>query len=419
MSEGRDFDRAVAAVMYQARKLIFHQSTASEAEQQQDPAPEDDVVGPMWLEHWYDGLGYCKLPAMSSVRYSGNANEDFTVGTWNSLGQKLTEEKLIHAVDSLYENDIQISSLIIDDNWQSIDSNGTDQFQRGLLDFEANKKAFPQGLKAPIQTLKTKYRTTLQYVAVWHSLLGYWGGIAPEGKLASTYKTVELARQESGDGDIPLGGKMTVIAKEHVNKFYDEFYNSLRYSGVNAVKTDAQFMVDTWTSSKARRELIKEYLDAWSLQALRHFRLRAVSCMSQFPQALFHTDMKIARPAFLVRSSDDYFPDEPQSHAWHIWANAHNAVFMQHLNAIQDWDMFQTKHDYGAFHAAARCVSGGPVYITDVPGQHDMDLIRQISGKTTRGKTVVFRPSVVGKSISPLSGYHDDILLKVGGYHGE
>ncbi len=46
-----------------------------------------------------DGLSYC---------------------TWNGLGQNLTEQKLFDALDSLSKNNINISNLIIDDNWQSL-----------------------------------------------------------------------------------------------------------------------------------------------------------------------------------------------------------------------------------------------------------------------------------------------------------
>lgn len=78
---------------------------------------------------------------------------------------------------------------------------------------------------------------------------------------------------------------------------------------------------------------------------------------------------------------------------------------------------------FPVFHAAARCLSGGPVCITDAPGRHDLELIRQISGRTTRGKTVVFRPSVVGRALDVynlyLVGISDRALLKIGAYHGK
>lgn len=129
--------------------------------------------------------------------------------------------------------------------------------------------------------------------------------------------------------------------------------------------------------------------------------------------------MPTNRPPLLVRNSDDFFPEIPTSHPWHIFVNAHNALFTQHLNLIPDWDMFQTVHEYSGFHAAARCVSGGPIYITDVPGEHDLDLINQMTGPSPRGKTVIFRPSVVGKSLDQYNGYDDDHFLLVGTYHGK
>ena len=134
---------------------------------------------------------------------------------------------------------------------------------------------------------------------------------------------------------------------------------------------------------------------------------------------MFYSQLPRNRPAMLCRNSDDFFPDIPSSHPWHIWANAYNSLLTQHFNTLPDWDMFQTVHEYSGFHAAARCVSGGPIYITDVPGQHNIDLIRQMTGVTPRGKTVIFRPNVLGRSLDHYVGYDDDSLLKVGSYHGE
>ncbi len=85
------------------------------------------------------------------------------------------------------------------------------------------------------------------------------------------------------EGTSPSAGKMTVVAKDDVHKFYDDFYRFLSSCGVDGVKTDAQFMMDTWESAEARRELIHTYLDAWTISSLRHFSIKAISCMSQAP----------------------------------------------------------------------------------------------------------------------------------------
>ncbi|KAL1879955.1 hypothetical protein VTK73DRAFT_6535 [Phialemonium thermophilum] len=395
VATSEDFECALGAVMYHARSMIvLNKQMTSEYEQEVSALKSE--VNPEWYENWYDGLGFC---------------------TWNALGQRLTEEKVVRAIDTLAEHNVNITSLIIDDNWQDIDYRGEGQFQYGWNDFEAEPKAFPDGLKSTVSKVRSKHKT-IQHVAVWHALLGYWAGISPNGPIAQRYKTTEVIREDAERRHLPLGGKMTVVAKEDVERFYDEFYRFLSSCGIDGVKTDAQFMMDTWTSSRARRDLIHTYLDAWTLASLRHFSIKSISCMSQTPQILFYSQLPPNRPAVLCRNSDDFFPEVPASHPWHVWTNAHNSVFTQYLNVLPDWDMFQTVHDYSGFHAAARCVSGGPIYITDVPGEHNMDLINQMTGVTPRGKTIIFRPSVVGKTIDCYVGYHDDSLLKVGAYHG-
>ncbi|KAK8121986.1 hypothetical protein PG984_010656 [Apiospora sp. TS-2023a] len=392
---GDHFESALAAVVYHSRNVVLAAKKADGVLDEELQVLKNDVKAE-WMENWYDGLGYC---------------------TWNALGQNLTDEKVYKAVDTLAEHNINVTSLIIDDNWQDIDYTDPSQFQRGWNSFEADPKTFPQGLKHTISQIRSKH-PNIQHIAVWHALLGYWGGIAPDGQLAKTYNTVVVEREDSKRRNLPLGGPMTVIAEQDVSKFYNEFYKFLSDCGIDGVKTDAQFTIDTWVSAKHRRELTKTYLDAWMISSLRHFSIKAISCMSQTPNILFHSQLPRNRPAMLVRNSDDFFPQIPKSHPWHIWTNAHNALFTQHLNVLPDWDMFQTVHDYSGFHAAARCVSGGPIYITDAPGEHDMDLIRQMTGPTIRGKTVIFRPSVVGRSIDQYNGYDDDALLKVGCYHG-
>lgn len=39
--------------------------------------------------------------------------------------------------------------------------------------------------------------------------------------------------------------------------------------------------------------------------------------------------------------------------------------------------MFQSNHQFGEFHAAARAISGGPIYITDQPNQHNVEILKR------------------------------------------
>lgn len=384
------FEVANAAVFYHARKVVrqYGNLTADD----ETVALIDKEVKPEWLVEWYDGLTFC---------------------TWNGLGQDLTAQKIYDALDELKANDINITNLIIDDNWQSLSSSkDVQQFQRGWTDFEANKEGFPDGLKATTKKIR-EIQPSVNHIAVWHAILGYWGGVSPKGWIADHYKTIEVKKEDG-----VAGGHFTVVAAEDAKRMYDDFYAFLSASGVDSVKTDAQFFLDMLLHAPDRRALITEYQDAWTLAHLRHLGSRAISCMSQSPQLMFHSQLPTNKPRLLVRNSDDFFPDVEASHPWHIFCNAHNALFTQHLNVLPDWDMFQTSHPWASFHAAARCVSGGPIYFTDTPGKHDIKLLRQMAAQTPRGETVILRPSIVGKAMDVYNPYDAQALLRVGTYVG-
>ncbi|POS86669.1 hypothetical protein EPUL_001107, partial [Erysiphe pulchra] len=395
---GDDFESTITSVMDYATDMITDLEGKNKSQKTSlDVISKDKELKNYSHEDWYDGLTFC---------------------TWNALGQKLTMEKIVSAAKSLALNKINVTNFIIDDNWQSLDYKGNNQYQHGWIEFEADKKNFPRGLKYTVNCIREQ-QPSIKNIAVWHAILGYWGGLAPNGKLAKTYKTVEVVRTDPDKKNLPIDGKMTVVAKEDVTKLYDEFYRFLSSCGINAVKTDVQSMLDQFVSAEARRNLITAYLDAWILSASNHFGLKAISCMSQTPQSLFYSHMPLNKPRFLIRNSDDFYPEIPASHPWHIFSNAHNSLFTRHLNCLPDWDMFQTIHSYSGYHAAARCVSGGPICITDVPGEHDLSLIDQITSLTPNGRTIILRPSMIGRSLDQYTKYDDCKLLQIGTNHGE
>ena len=384
------FEVANAAVMYYARKVVAGYELQTDEHRAEIEALIDKNVKAEWLEEWYDGFTYC---------------------TWNGLGQNLSESKIDTALESLKKEGINISNLIIDDNWQSL-SSGSSQFQKGMTEFDANKEGFPRGLKATVSDIR-KNHPNINHIAVWHAILGYWGGIAKDSKIAKEYKTITVEK-EKGVAE----GSMLVVDEPDVQRFYNDFYAFLSDAGIDAVKTDAQFFLDMMVHAPDRRRLLNEYQDSWTIAHLRHFSSRAISCMSQTPQILFHSQLPTNKPRLLVRNSDDFFPEIAASHPWHIFCNAHNSLLTQHLNVIPDWDMFQTNHPWAGFHGAARCVSGGPIYFTDEPGKHDIKLINQMTAKTPRGKTVILRPQNIGKSMNAYSTYEEEVVLKVGTYVG-
>lgn len=79
----------------------------------------------------------------------------------------------------------------------------------------------------------------------------------------------------------------------------------------------------------------------------------------------------------VVRASDDFYPREPVSHTIHIAAVAYNSIFLGEIMQ-PDWDMFHSLHPAAEYHASARAISGGPIYVSDAPGKHNFDLLKKV-----------------------------------------
>lgn len=245
-SVAETFEECICSVIYEARKVVRNTSTTVEMPVVSDLPPEpgspisDDMVivgddaRTQWLADWYEGLSYC---------------------TWNALGQNLTEEKILEALDALKSHGIKVVNLIIDDNWQSLDNEGEEQWHRAWKSFEANKEGFPSGLRHTTSVIRQRH-PNIGHIAVWHALMGYWGGISPEGDLAQKYKLKEVERKDS-----VAGGKMLAIDPDDINQFYDDFYSFLTSAGIDAVKTDAQFYIDLLVSAEDRKRFISSYQD--------------------------------------------------------------------------------------------------------------------------------------------------------------
>jgi raffinose synthase len=117
----------------------------------------------------------------------------------------------------------------------------------------------------------------------------------------------------------------------------------------------------------------------------------------------------------IIRTSTDFWPLRPETHGLHIYTNAQVGLwfgqFMQ-----PDWDMFQSAHAMGSYHAAGRAVSGGPVYVSDTPDAHDFKLLR----KLVLSDGSVLRADGVGRPTRDClfaDVLHEPVLLKVFNYN--
>lgn len=297
----------------------------------------------------------------------------------------------------------KVTTLIIDDNWQSLcDGSRWDRF-------EANSN-FPRGLGHTTSEIRKRFQN-IKHIAVWHSLLGYWDGIAPGGWIYTNYKCINVKWLDGKD--------ICVVDASDVSRLYNDFYSFLSKNGIDSIKCDAQYGIDDFDDAAIRRSLVPAYQEAFKISSLKFFSRRVIYCMAHIPYIFFRTLLPHNTSRVLFRNSDDFFPDVPSSHMWHVFANSMNNIYSSNLNCLPDWDMFQSAlPTYAGFHAAARCISGGPIYITDTPGHHDIHLIKQIGAYSPEGYTVTLRPSCIALPIDPFVAYNSNRLLKVGNFSG-
>ncbi|MCJ1422608.1 hypothetical protein MMC29_000488 [Sticta canariensis] len=375
----KSFESANAAVFDHARMIVGTADYRLSEEQRKQIAKLLANVDQRKSEQWHDSFTYC---------------------TWNGLGRNLGEQRILDALKILAKNGLKFTNLIIDDNWQSLDSYGYSAHDRRWTDFEANKAGFPEGLKSTLTEIRNA-NAHIQHVSVWHGISSYWGGTSPSGDIAKRYKTRQVKMQENGFESVT---SMTVVDAEDAYRVYEDFYKFLIDAGISSVKSDTQFFVEHLENANDRRRFITKYQNAWTPAAVKYFDNKV------------STPLPINKLCYTVRNPDDFFPHNPSSHTWHVFCNAHVSVLKQHLNMLPDWDMFQTNHVWSGFHAAARCISGGPIYFTDEPGKHDLDLIDQMTAQAATSR-IVLRPDV-GKTTQVYAGHLEPVLCKFGTYWG-
>jgi raffinose synthase len=257
-----------------------------------------------------------------------------------------------------------------------------------LAGFAANDK-FPAGL---VGTIAMARRYGIEQFLVWHALHGYWGGVDAEA--LPGYGVSEVSRCYSPEvlGHRPeanhehWGSAVGRPGLAELGRFYDDYHRYLAEQGVSGVKVDNQASVEALSAGQGGR-VAGAFGTRAALEqsASKHFGGTLINCMSCSSEMLYST-----RESTLCRSSTDFWPNRPETHGVHVHTNALVGLWFGEL-VHPDWDMFQSGHPVGAFHAAARAVSGGPVYVSDKPGSQDFELLRELvcsNGRVLRAEGV-------------------------------
>lgn len=292
--------------------------------------------------------------------------------SWNAYEHAVTEEKVLSSVRSLRDKKIPIGFVLVDDGWLSVKEDK-------LTRFNADPRKFPGDLARLARTLRDDYR--IAHVGVWHTFQGYWSGVdsASEiGRAHSLFKGLDgkaLPDPRDGRGE----------------SFYAAWYARLKEWGIDFVKVDGQANNIKFTNGlmplfesgggehRNFQEAARKYFsDASGGGDGRPAGLNVINCMEMSLENAFNW-----RISNIARNSDDYLPDTPQNTKEHTYYNAYNAYWTSNF-AYPDWDMFQSHDPHGAYHAIARAISGGPVYITDKPGMERAEILLPLAASDGR-----------------------------------
>lgn len=339
--------------------------------------------------------------------------DDFGWCTWDAFYQEVSEAKVRDGLERFRAGGVTPRFLILDDGWQSVARRATGEMR--LTSFAANEK-FPTGLMPLVKAAKADFgvRTFL----VWHAVVGYWGGV--DEHALPGYGVVDQTRQhcegvlshEPNCNQDWWGNVLGLVPADHIARFYDDYHRSLRAQGVDGVKVDSQAVLEAVSMRQGGRiALTRAYRSGLEASVARHFDGNLINCMSNAQETWYFSPAST-----LLRTSIDFFPTRPELHGAHLYANAQVGLwfgeFMQ-----PDWDMFQSGHAWGAYHAAARALSGGPVYASDKPGVHDFELLKKLvcaDGSVLRCES----PGLPTLDVLCRDPTREDVLMKIWNRNG-
>lgn len=324
--------------------------------------------------------------------------------SWNAFYNDVTSAKVESQLVNMRDKHVPLQWILIDAGMQSFND------AKEMTSFEADSVKFPGGLKPFTQMVKEEYG--IKQIFTWHTVWGYWKGVDPEvfgermtpfviperyrAQFSKKGKSSDLEQEATvGPAYYPRTniGETLNLPGPTLGDFYSKYYDYLRRQGIDGTKIDAMTWIECMgdNGGGGRVKMMRELLDGVQKASAINFGGDYINCSSCSNDYIFN-----AMTACVTRSSGDFFPEKPETHGFHVYTNAHTSFWMGEI-VLPDWDMFQSGHVAGPFHAASRAISGGPVYTTEEVGSENADVLRALCTSNGRLLSCV-RPARVAKS---------------------
>lgn len=273
---------------------------------------------------------------------------------WESgacLGMAVAHDSILEKVENMRSFGYQPGFVLIDEGWQDVSG-------QALKSFEADLKRFPKGLKGLVEDLNA---LGVQYVGVWHGMMGYRGGV--ELKLARKYEFPPDAQ-----GRYFLGYDIG-----HTFEFFHDYYSYLRDQGISFTKVGDQ-------ASPLR--FCRTGMDVTSLHRNLQIAIQAASSI-HFNGVQFNTDclrnenLYYWTTSTIARVAKDIDLQSPGNVLKSIRNNLMNSMWMQYLMQ-PDFDAWKTTDNNGESLAIFHALSGSINIVSDISGDHQRNYIKKM-----------------------------------------
>ena len=309
--------------------------------------------------------------------------------TWNASdnGEKLNEELLVNAAKSFSEHQFPLGWILVDDGWFQQD-------ERRLRSFDVNPEKFPNGFAPVIKKLKGDYG--IKYMGVWHAFNGLWNGIDTASALGRHFHDALYSWTQHERPDIPSPMKTYYFIRpggDSLDSFYDQWHKMLKQQGFDFVKVDNQLVVEKMAKNNYPIFTLSNSMHKALYRSVnKYFDGAVINCMDMTADAYLNFGTSA-----VARSEEDYFPyHEGETYnlqrgnaAAHVLQAIYNSIYFGQM-VYPDFDIFQSHNPNATFHAIARALNCGPIYITDNVGQQRFEVLKPLvfsDGRIIRSET--------------------------------
>ena len=274
--------------------------------------------------------------------------------SWDGFRTDVSSEGIYGKLKEFNEKGVPVNWILVDDGWYP------ENEKRQMQGYTEVREKFPEGIKEFVSTAKNKYN--MKYVGFWECYGGGWNGIEPD---------CEITSQHGDTIDIFPDGSIYPKTDEAGSFIYwNRRHEHLNRCGVDFLKIDVECQAETTMHGrKSVGETARESIKGMEASVGLYFDGACINCTGMGHEMLWN------RPVGMVnRNSADFEYFNVKSMMAFVNNNIFNSFYHSYFS-VTDWDMMMSANDTTRMNVVLHAICGGPVYLSDRPGETVADTI--------------------------------------------